>query len=209
DFISKDERSLRYKHGQGSQLLHQATYGKFYFKHVTIVLPSTWPQTSGRQVTGDSLFHRADIRVGDIPSGGSGSRPFTRHQRGCGERGEYIQVPTEFLVSLNLSSQAECGSPVLAFLVVLVSRTQRIPNAAVCMGHGEQLKSPTSSSGGAGSGAVPVWVSAEGAMRAGRRSVVLEETRLTPAFSAKRHDWGCIEITWKKVKLSFHRFSAR
>ncbi|KAG0443441.1 hypothetical protein HPB47_014912, partial [Ixodes persulcatus] len=68
-----------------------ATYGKFYFKHVTIVLPSTWPQTSERQVTGDSLFTRADIRIGGTPSGESASRPFTRHQRGCGERGEYIQ----------------------------------------------------------------------------------------------------------------------
>ncbi|KAG0434510.1 hypothetical protein HPB47_019058, partial [Ixodes persulcatus] len=95
----------------GSQLLHQATYRKFYFKRVTIVLPSSWPQTSERQVTGDSLFPRADVRVGGAPSGGSESRPFTRHQRGCGERGEYIQVPTEFLVSMNLSSLEECGSP--------------------------------------------------------------------------------------------------
>ncbi|KAG0445680.1 hypothetical protein HPB47_019291, partial [Ixodes persulcatus] len=87
------------------------TYGKFFFKHVTIVLPSTWPQMSDRQVTGDSLFHNADIRVGGAPSGGSWSRPFTRHQRGCGERGEYIHVPTEFLLSMNLSSLAERGSP--------------------------------------------------------------------------------------------------
>ncbi|KAG0436440.1 hypothetical protein HPB47_017945, partial [Ixodes persulcatus] len=96
---------------QGSQLLHQATFGRFYFKHVTIALPATWPHTSEKkQMTGDRLFPRADVRISGIPHGGR-SRPFTLHHRGCGERGEYIQMPAEFLLNMNQTSKAECESP--------------------------------------------------------------------------------------------------
>ncbi|CAN8024121.1 unnamed protein product [Ixodes persulcatus] len=45
------------------------------------------------------------------------------------------------------------------------------------------------------------------AMRAGHCSVVSEESRIKPAFSSKRRNWGCTKRAVKGVEISFHIFS--
>ncbi|KAG0428324.1 hypothetical protein HPB47_024680, partial [Ixodes persulcatus] len=91
-----------------SEFLFHASFGKVFFKHVTIAVPKTWPDKGWREVTGDSLFNRADIRVSGL-SGHGGTLPFTRHGRGCGERGDYIQILPEFL-SKSSSAAGDLGS---------------------------------------------------------------------------------------------------
>ncbi|XP_050031258.1 calcium-activated chloride channel regulator family member 3-like [Dermacentor andersoni] len=86
-----------------SELLHKATNGRVYFKHVTVEVPKTWPKRGSARALSSGFFDRSDVRV-DQPTALHGDRPFTVQKRRCGEPGDFIQVTPAFLAAIGNST---------------------------------------------------------------------------------------------------------
>ncbi|XP_022236609.1 uncharacterized protein LOC111084115, partial [Limulus polyphemus] len=83
-----------------SKLLFHATSGKFYFREVTLVVPSSGHNWTNRpdKVISSRWYSTADIRIGP-PDVLHGSAPYTVGSTRCGQQGLFIYLPTNFLLT--------------------------------------------------------------------------------------------------------------
>ena len=93
---------------RGSSELFVATEGYAYIKSVTIVLPSTWKNHYGGQISSAFVYEDGDLRV-NSPNPLYLDTPYTLQPRGCGEHGEYIHLTPDFLTHLNSTSAQTFG----------------------------------------------------------------------------------------------------
>ena len=102
-----------------SEVLYNALGGKVFLKSVNVAIPSSWRDAKcapgsgaapgGQRIglpKGETPYRRADLRVtGPHPI--HGETPFTQQSRGCGEPGDFISFPFQFLTKLDNSSSAK------------------------------------------------------------------------------------------------------
>ncbi|KAL1471823.1 hypothetical protein MTO96_039701 [Rhipicephalus appendiculatus] len=101
---------------KSSEFLHQATHGSLHIKKVIIEIPSTWPPRPNATVRQGSGFERSDIRVSASSDPRVDHRPFTLQPRPCGQPGDYIHLPSEFLQELDGHTTKEYGNPSYVFV---------------------------------------------------------------------------------------------
>ncbi|XP_072129457.1 calcium-activated chloride channel regulator 1-like isoform X1 [Mobula birostris] len=85
-----------------SSFLHQATKQRLYFSDVKILLPKTWPVNSSlvqRRTT--QSYEKANVIIAE-PNPLYGDTPYTLQYGGCGEKGHYIHLTPNFLLSDSL-----------------------------------------------------------------------------------------------------------
>ena len=100
-----------------SGVLHSALDGKVYIKSVNVVVPSSWRESKCseaiRPPKGDTPYRRADVWVSG-PHPIHDERPFTQQSRGCGQSGDFISLPFQFLLAAAKSAKWDnetLGSP--------------------------------------------------------------------------------------------------
>ena len=84
---------------RGSELLYSSTYGWAYFKSVKILLPPTWDNIENVTAADYEIFEDSEIRV-ETENPIHGKSPFTVQHGECGDPGEYVQVPSQYLTNL-------------------------------------------------------------------------------------------------------------
>lgn len=96
-----------------SQLMFSATEGKVFFGDVVIVVPENWSCQGQTGPANDMVYSwdSAHLRVG--PSHYLfGDNPWTQQLGGCGEPGDWIYVPDNFLLNnSNVGSPGEDAEP--------------------------------------------------------------------------------------------------
>nr|XP_050031635.2 calcium-activated chloride channel regulator 1-like [Dermacentor andersoni] len=83
-----------------SLFLHNATYGRVFFKQVMVQFPETWPQRSKARSAPKCCFTKSHVRV-QIMNADQGDPFSTTQKRGCGERGDFIQLSSQVLTELS------------------------------------------------------------------------------------------------------------
>lgn len=99
-------------------MLNKALNNKVYLKSATIVVPATWKDSSCRDVilqpTGNVAIRDPDVLV-DPEHPIYGNSPYTQQSKGCGESGDFVSLPAEFLTKWNSTVQA-FGDPAKIFV---------------------------------------------------------------------------------------------
>ncbi|XP_064480339.1 calcium-activated chloride channel regulator 1-like [Ornithodoros turicata] len=90
-----------------SAFLHRATRQLVYFKSVTIVLPHTWSNAIPSEPISGAMLSSADIRIVNSQE----RAPYTVQAMGCGERGEYVVLPSQFVGNLTTATKKEFRKP--------------------------------------------------------------------------------------------------
>ncbi|XP_064480349.1 calcium-activated chloride channel regulator 1-like isoform X2 [Ornithodoros turicata] len=90
-----------------SAFLHRATRELVYLKSVTIVLPHTWSNDIPSEFISGDMFSSADIQIVNSQE----RAPYTVQAKGCGERGEYIVLPSQFVGNLTTATKKEFRKP--------------------------------------------------------------------------------------------------
>ncbi|XP_064482495.1 calcium-activated chloride channel regulator 1-like [Ornithodoros turicata] len=90
-----------------SAFLHRATRELVYLKSVTIVLPHTWSNDIPSESISGDMLSSADIRIVNSQE----RAPYTVQAMGCGERGEYIVLPSQFVGNLTTATKKEFRKP--------------------------------------------------------------------------------------------------
>ncbi|XP_064480347.1 calcium-activated chloride channel regulator 1-like [Ornithodoros turicata] len=90
-----------------SVFLHRATRELVYLKNVTIVLPHTWSNDIPSEHISGDMLSSADVRIVNSQE----RAPYTVQAMGCGERGEYIVLPSQFVGNLTTSTKKEFKKP--------------------------------------------------------------------------------------------------
>ena len=102
-----------------SGVLHSALGGKFYFKSVNVVVPSSWRESKCDEVIrapkGDLPYRRADVWVSG-PHPIHGERPYTQQSRGCGQPGDFVSLPFQYLTSQRDNASTGGGDPARLFV---------------------------------------------------------------------------------------------
>ncbi|XP_065292130.1 calcium-activated chloride channel regulator 4-like [Dermacentor albipictus] len=97
--VAPDEniiRNLKVVLESASRFLHRATNGRVYFKSFVIEVPKFWPKRRGAQVLGATQFLKSDVRIVSSKSCDLQS-PCTVTSSGCGGKGDYIFIPSQYL----------------------------------------------------------------------------------------------------------------
>ncbi|XP_077985711.1 calcium-activated chloride channel regulator family member 3-like [Glandiceps talaboti] len=82
-----------------SSILHTATDNRAYFRHITILVPSSWNNRPEYEVATFESFETANIIITN--KGFSASRPSVKHFQECGRPGLYMHLPLAFLTNPN------------------------------------------------------------------------------------------------------------
>ncbi|KAM3915687.1 calcium-activated chloride channel regulator 1-like [Leptodactylus fuscus] len=81
---------------EASFYLFYATKRRFFYREVTILIPSTW-QSFSFQRPRYELYQQASVIISS-PNLNYGNDPYTLHYKGCGNRGKYIHFTPEYLM---------------------------------------------------------------------------------------------------------------
>lgn len=104
---------------ESSHTLYDALDGRVYFKSVSLVIPSTWRDGKCQRVIrpprGDTPYRRADISVSGVSHPLHGDTPYTQQSRGCGQPGDMMTLPYEFLLKWNRTWET-WGDPAKLFV---------------------------------------------------------------------------------------------
>uniref|UniRef100_A0A8C6WBK9 VWFA domain-containing protein n=1 Tax=Nannospalax galili TaxID=1026970 RepID=A0A8C6WBK9_NANGA len=87
---------------EASTYLFQATKGRFYFRNVSILIPTTWTSKPEYLMPKQETYDHADVIVAD-PHLKYGDDPYTLQYGQCGDQGQYIHFTPNFLLTDNLS----------------------------------------------------------------------------------------------------------
>ncbi len=103
---------------ESSHALYNALGQKVYFKSATIVIPKSWRdsmcQTVIHQPKGNIPYKGPQFHV--RPSHAFyGGRPFTQQSKGCGQPGDFVGLPYEFLTTWN-QTWSTFGDPAKLFV---------------------------------------------------------------------------------------------
>lgn len=82
---------LQHVLSNASEILFHATRNRSYFEEFILVIPPTWTNVSGCDGDVNEVPRSIDIYVTDVPS------LTTQHSRGCGEVGDVIYMPINWL----------------------------------------------------------------------------------------------------------------
>ena len=103
---------------EGSHALYEALDEKVYLKSATIVIPHSWRdsvcQTEIRAPRAPTPYRTPDIKITDKHSL-YGETPFTQRSRGCGEKGDFMSIPYQFLTTWN-NTWETYGDPAKLFV---------------------------------------------------------------------------------------------
>ena len=103
---------------EGSHALHEALDERVYLKSATIVIPHSWRdsvcQTEIRAPRAPTPYRNPDIKITDKHSL-YGETPFTQRSRGCGEKGDFMSIPYQFLTAWN-NTWETYGDPAKLFV---------------------------------------------------------------------------------------------
>ncbi|XP_070397075.1 calcium-activated chloride channel regulator 1-like isoform X2 [Dermacentor albipictus] len=88
-----------------SIFLHNATFGRVFFKQVYVQFPKTWPPRKNARSSPHCCFSKNDVRV-QVMKADDGDPFSTTQTRGCGERGDFIQLSSDVLKELNKHESA-------------------------------------------------------------------------------------------------------
>ncbi|XP_054925220.1 calcium-activated chloride channel regulator 1-like [Dermacentor andersoni] len=88
-----------------SIFLHNATFGRVFFKQVFVQFPKTWPQRKNARSAPNCCFSKNDVRV-QVMKADQGDPFSTTQIRGCGEPGDFIQLSSHVLKELNKQESA-------------------------------------------------------------------------------------------------------
>ncbi|XP_028643985.1 calcium-activated chloride channel regulator 3A-1-like [Grammomys surdaster] len=103
--VPEDERlisSIKEMVTQASTYLFQATERRFYFRNVSILVPTTWESKPEYLTPKQESYDQADVIVAD-PHLKYGDDPYTLQYGQCGDRGQYIHFTPNFLVNENMT----------------------------------------------------------------------------------------------------------
>nr|XP_034356329.1 calcium-activated chloride channel regulator 3A-1-like isoform X2 [Arvicanthis niloticus] len=87
---------------QASTYLFEATEGRFYFRNVSILVPTTWKSKTEYLTPKQESYDQADVIVAD-PHLKYGDDPYTLQYGQCGDRGQYIHFTPNFLLTDNMN----------------------------------------------------------------------------------------------------------
>ncbi|KAH7974107.1 hypothetical protein HPB49_010147 [Dermacentor silvarum] len=83
-----------------SQFLHIATNGRVYFKKFIIEFPKSWPRRKDARILGATYYPKSEVRIRNSSFCGD-ARPYTVSSGGCGEKGDFMHLPAEYLLNLS------------------------------------------------------------------------------------------------------------
>ncbi|KAH7974110.1 hypothetical protein HPB49_010150 [Dermacentor silvarum] len=83
-----------------SRFLHIATKGRVYFKKFIIEFPKSWPRRKDARILGATYYPKSEVRIRNF-SYCEDDRPYTVTSGGCGEKGDFIHLPAEYLLNLS------------------------------------------------------------------------------------------------------------
>jgi calcium-activated chloride channel regulator 4 len=105
---------------ESSATLYSALNGKVFFKSVNLVVPNTWRdgmcQTKIHEATGQTVFRDPDIFVTGGHARESLPKPVTLQSRGCGQPGDRMIIPMQFLVGSTWFRQNWTDYPAKSFV---------------------------------------------------------------------------------------------
>ncbi|XP_065576990.1 calcium-activated chloride channel regulator 1-like isoform X3 [Artemia franciscana] len=95
-----------------SSALHDATDQKLFFRSATVLLPTVWSncQKQVEPATGESC-QDAEFRI-ENSSPLFGDSVYTQQSKGCGKRGDFVQIPTSFY-DMNSNTHGHKGKTLL------------------------------------------------------------------------------------------------
>ncbi|KAH7974113.1 hypothetical protein HPB49_010153 [Dermacentor silvarum] len=82
-----------------SRFLHIATKGRVYFKKFIIEFPKSWPKRKSPRILGATYYPKSQVRIRNSSFCGD-HRPYTVTSKDCGEQGDFMHLPAQYLLSL-------------------------------------------------------------------------------------------------------------
>ncbi|XP_049513844.1 calcium-activated chloride channel regulator family member 3-like [Dermacentor silvarum] len=93
-------RNLKALLTSASQFLHIATNGRVYFKRFIIEFPKSWPKRKSPRILGATYYPKSEVRIRNSSFCGD-NQPYTVTSKDCGEQGDFMHLPAEYLLSLS------------------------------------------------------------------------------------------------------------
>ncbi|XP_072505057.1 calcium-activated chloride channel regulator 1 [Notamacropus eugenii] len=90
-----------------STYLYKATEQRFYFKEVSILIPTTWQTKPNYEKPKLETYKNADIII-EVPNASGSDDPRTDHYGRCGEKGERIHLTPDIILKKKVK---EYGNP--------------------------------------------------------------------------------------------------
>ncbi|XP_058537284.1 calcium-activated chloride channel regulator 1-like [Ochotona princeps] len=93
---------------EASTYLFQATKRRVYFRNVHILIPTTWKSKSEYLMPKQESYDQADVIIAN-PSLKYADDPYTLQYGQCGDKGQYIHLTPNFVLTNNLSVYGSRG----------------------------------------------------------------------------------------------------